>query len=118
VLNAPSACGTCLVCKSKKRTSEAIPFSPRHKPRACVKPTTLAPLRVVKKNDECGQLTIIPLARAGHVGANLSLLGERAVGKKISVHWANERLMFKGRSLFSAGSTTTRFATPSNTITN
>jgi hypothetical protein len=101
VLDAPSACGECRVCKSKKRTSEAIPFSPRHKARACVKLTTLAPLRGVRNNDVCAQLAIIPLARAGHVGANLSLLRERAVGKKISVHWANERMRFKGRSLFS-----------------
>ena len=35
-------------------------------------------------------------ARSGHVGANLALLRERAVGRRVAVHWANERRPFRG----------------------
>ena len=34
--------------------------------------------------------------RDGHVGANLALLGDRAVGRRVRVHWPNERDCFRG----------------------
>ena len=89
-------CGRCRVCQSRARQSSEIPFSLRHRARSCAKPSTLAPLRGVKDVDVCPQLEVITAARKGHVGASLALLRDRAVGRRINVHWANERKPFAG----------------------
>ena len=60
------------------------------------KPSTLAPLRGVRDSERCPQLEVILAARSGHVGANIALLRERAVGRRVAVHWANERRPFRG----------------------
>lgn len=50
----------------------------------------------MKDVDECPQLEVITEARKGHVGANLALLRDRAVGRRVRVHWANERKCYVG----------------------
>lgn len=93
---APTPCGACRVCRSAARAATELPFSPRHRARACAKPSTLAPLRGVRDSEECPQLDVILAARSGHVGANVALLRERAVGRRVAVHWPNERRPFRG----------------------
>jgi hypothetical protein len=72
-----------------------IPFSSRHKSRACAKPSTLAPIRGVRADDACPQIEIVLAARQGHVGANVALLGAKAIGRKVRCEWANERRCFE-----------------------
>lgn len=91
-----SACGGCKVCRSNALVATKIPFSSRHRPRAAAAPPTLKPLRGVKPDERCPRLEIIAAARDGHVGANLALLGDRAVGRRVRVHWPNERDCFRG----------------------
>ena len=91
-----SACGGCKVCRSNALAATEIPFSSRHRPRAAAAPATLKPLRGVKPDERCPRLEIIVAARDGHVGANLALLGDRAVGRRVRVHWPNERDCFRG----------------------
>ena len=84
------------MCRSAALASTELPFSPRHIARACAKPSTRAPLRGVRESERCPQIDVILGARSGHVGANLALLRERAVGRRVAVHWANERRPFRG----------------------
>ena len=60
------------VCTARRRYVPEVPFSERHRGRACAKATTLAPLAGVRVDDECPQLQVIAEARKGHVGANLA----------------------------------------------
>ena len=84
------------MCRSNALAATEIPFSSRHRPRAAAAPATLKPLRGVKPDERCPRLEIIVAARDGHVGANLALLGDRAVGRRVRVHWPNERDCFRG----------------------
>ena len=93
--NPPPPCGLCRVCVSARRTQTVIPFSSRHKSRACAKPSTLAPIRGVRADDACPQIEIVLAARQGHVGANVALLGAKAIGRKVRCEWANERRCFE-----------------------
>ena len=76
----------------------AVPFSARHLSRACARaPSNANPRRessraraTLNASSLCPQIGAIIEARRGHVGACLTLLRERAVGRRVRVHWPDE----------------------------
>ena len=94
----PASCGACRVCARNKQAETAIPFSARHLSRACATATAASSLQKRRLLDRtarstnalCPQIGAIVEARRGHVGACLTLLRERAVGRRVRVHWPDE----------------------------
>ena len=94
----PASCGACGVCKRKAAEMTAVPFSARHLSRACARaPSNANPRRessraraTLHASSLCPQIGAIIEARRGHVGACLTLLRERAVGRRVRVHWPDE----------------------------
>jgi hypothetical protein len=94
----PASCGACLVCVRKAEAETSIPFSSRHLARACVVANTKATKDAKAKGNSngvvslslCPQISAIIEARRGHVGACLTLLRERAVGRRVRVTWPDE----------------------------
>lgn len=89
-LATPASCGACGVCKRNAAETGAVSFSPRHLSRKCAnrKATTANPSHDTAS--VCPQIGVILEARVGHVGACLTLLRERAVGRRVRVHWPAE----------------------------
>ena len=89
-LATPASCGACGVCKRNAAETGAVSFSPRHLSRKCAnrKATTVNPSHDTAS--VCPQIGVILEARVGHVGACLTLLRERAVGRRVRVHWPAE----------------------------
>ena len=97
----PASCGACRVCARNKQAETAVPFSARHLSRACATASAAAASRRLldrtahrqsarRPNAVCPQIGAIVEARRGHVGACLTLLRERAVGRRVRVHWPDE----------------------------
>ena len=93
----PASCGVCRVCSRKAEAETSIPFSSRHLARACVVANTKATKEAKAKAKTsgvaaslCPQISAIIEARRGHVGACLTLLRERAVGRRVRVRWPDE----------------------------
>jgi site-specific DNA-cytosine methylase len=96
----PASCGVCRVCACNKQAETAVPFSARHLSRACATATAASARRLLDRtarrqsaqhpNALCPQIGAIVEARRGHVGACLTLLRERAVGRRVRVHWPDE----------------------------
>lgn len=96
----PASCGACRVCARNKQAETAVPFSARHLSRACATASAASARRLLDRtahrqsarrpNALCPQIGAIVEARRGHVGACLTLLRERAVGRRVRVHWPDE----------------------------
>ena len=96
----PASCGACRVCARNKQAETAVPFSARHLSRACATGGAASARRLLDRtahrqsarrpNALCPQIGAIVEARRGHVGACLTLLRERAVGRRVRVHWPDE----------------------------
>ena len=96
----PASCGACRVCARNKQAETAVPFSARHLSRACATASAASARRLLDRtahrqsarrpNAVCPQIGAIVEARRGHVGACLTLLRERAVGRRVRVHWPDE----------------------------
>ena len=96
----PASCGACRVCARNKQAETAVPFSARHLSRACATASAASARRLLDRtahrqsarrpNALCPQIGAIVEARRGHVGACLTLLRERAVGRRVRVYWPDE----------------------------
>jgi hypothetical protein len=99
-LREPASCGACLACRDDSLAARVVPFSKRHLSRACAEPSAVSEppngARGRERPSRCPQIDIIREARKGHVGACVSLLRERAIGRRVAVHWADERRRFRG----------------------
>ena len=87
------ACGACSVCV-RARQQRVVEDRKRHnRPRrsnAHAEDTSSATLSCVQV------AVIVPLARAGHVGAILALKRQRAAGQRVRVFWPAENEFFTG----------------------
>ena len=96
----PASCGACRVCARNKQAETAVPLlgqAPeprvRHGERGGARrllDRTAHRQSARRPNALCPQIGAIVEARRGHVGACLTLLRERAVGRRVRVHWPDE----------------------------
>lgn len=87
-------CGVCIVCQSKKHESQIIPFSERHIPRASTRQMKCSPLKGVRSGQNCPQLRVLSAAKKGSISAQLALLREKAVGRRIEIYWHVDRKFY------------------------
>lgn len=87
-------CGVCIVCQSKKHESQIIPFSERHIPRASTRQMKCSPLKGVRSGQNCPQLRVLSAAKKGSISAQLALLREKAVGRRIETYWHVDRKFY------------------------